>query len=125
MEHIKSHLHASLDPLQFTYRANRRISIHPDPVNSLQLGIQYYLATTDPGLPYTEKADCENWQQNIEHHHSEHRITSGVSPLLFTLLTRYCFARSNTDHMIKFADDTTLVGLIRNEDECTGKRWSS
>ncbi len=40
-----------------------------------------------------------------------------LSPLLFTLLTHYCTAKFSSNHIIKFADDTTVVGLISNNDE--------
>lgn len=40
-----------------------------------------------------------------------------LSPLLFTLMTHDCCARYNTNHIIKFADDTTVVGLISNDDD--------
>ncbi len=33
-----------------------------------------------------------------------------LSPLLFTLLTHDCTAKSSSNHIIKFADDTTVVG---------------
>ncbi len=38
-------------------------------------------------------------------------------PLLFTLLTHDCTAKFSSNHIIKFADDTTVVGLISNNDE--------
>ena len=37
-----------------------------------------------------------------------------LSPLLFT---HDCMARHDSNTIIKFADDTTLVGLITNSDE--------
>ncbi len=40
-----------------------------------------------------------------------------LSPLLFTLLTHDCTAKFSSNHIIKFADDTTAVGLISNKDE--------
>ncbi len=40
-----------------------------------------------------------------------------LSPLLFTLLTHDCIARYNTNHIIKFADDTTVIRLISESDE--------
>ncbi|KAJ8346063.1 hypothetical protein SKAU_G00302560 [Synaphobranchus kaupii] len=40
-----------------------------------------------------------------------------LSPLLFTLLTHDCTTTYITNHMVKFADDTTLVGLITKDDE--------
>ncbi|KAI3353795.1 hypothetical protein L3Q82_005019 [Scortum barcoo] len=39
-----------------------------------------------------------------------------LSPLLFTLLTHDC-TPSHSSNLIKFADDTTMVGLISNDDE--------
>ncbi len=40
-----------------------------------------------------------------------------LSPLLFTLLTHDCTAKFSSNHIIRFADDTTVVGLISNNDE--------
>ncbi|KAK3525628.1 hypothetical protein QTP70_001446 [Hemibagrus guttatus] len=40
-----------------------------------------------------------------------------LSPLLFTLLTHDCAAMHISNHIIKFADDTTVVGLISKNDE--------
>ncbi len=40
-----------------------------------------------------------------------------LSPLLFTLLTHNCTPSNNSNLFIKFADDTTVVGLISNRDE--------
>ncbi|KAI2647702.1 putative RNA-directed DNA polymerase from transposon BS [Labeo rohita] len=40
-----------------------------------------------------------------------------LSPLLFTLLTHDCAPSHSSNLFIKFADDTTVVGLISNNDE--------
>ncbi|KAI5614135.1 hypothetical protein C0J50_3856 [Silurus asotus] len=40
-----------------------------------------------------------------------------LSPLLFTLLTRNCVAMHSSNHIIKFADDMIVVGLISKNDE--------
>ncbi len=40
-----------------------------------------------------------------------------LSPLLFTLLTHDGTAKFSSNHINKFADDTTVVGLISNNDE--------
>ncbi|KAI5618995.1 gastrula zinc finger protein XlCGF28.1-like [Silurus asotus] len=40
-----------------------------------------------------------------------------LSPLLFTLLTHDCAPTHSSNHIIKFADDTTVVGLISKNDE--------
>ena len=48
---------------------------------------------------------------------------STISPVLFTLYTNEC--RSNTqEHVtIKFADDTAIIGLIRDNDETNYRAW--
>ncbi|TWW53209.1 hypothetical protein D4764_0188360 [Takifugu flavidus] len=40
-----------------------------------------------------------------------------LSPLLFTLLTHNCVPSYNTNHIIMFADNTNVVGLITNNNE--------
>ncbi|MCJ8743769.1 hypothetical protein PDJAM_G00098070 [Pangasius djambal] len=40
-----------------------------------------------------------------------------LSPFLFTLMTHDCLAMHSSNHIIKFADDTTVVGLISKNDE--------
>ena len=40
-----------------------------------------------------------------------------LSPLLYSLFPCDCTARHNSNTIIKFADDTTVVGLITDNDE--------
>ena len=40
-----------------------------------------------------------------------------LSPLLYSLFTHYHVAKHNSNTIIKFADDTTVEGLITNNDE--------
>ncbi|KAK3518408.1 hypothetical protein QTP70_000609 [Hemibagrus guttatus] len=40
-----------------------------------------------------------------------------LSPLLFTLLIHDCAAMHSSNHIVKFADDTTVVGLISKNDK--------
>jgi hypothetical protein len=40
-----------------------------------------------------------------------------LSPLLYSLFTHECTARHNSNTIIQFADDTTVVGLITDNDE--------
>ena len=40
-----------------------------------------------------------------------------LSPLLYSLFTQDCMAKHNSNTIIKFADDTALVGLITNNHE--------
>ncbi|XP_013924644.1 PREDICTED: ras-related C3 botulinum toxin substrate 3 [Thamnophis sirtalis] len=37
--------------------------------------------------------------------------------LLFTLMTHDCSIKSAMNHIVKYADDTTVVGLIRDDNE--------
>jgi hypothetical protein len=40
-----------------------------------------------------------------------------LSPLLYSRFTLDCMARHDSNTIIKFADDTTVVGLINDNDE--------
>ncbi|KAK3537430.1 hypothetical protein QTP70_009978 [Hemibagrus guttatus] len=40
-----------------------------------------------------------------------------LSPQLYSLYTNHCVATSSSTKIIKFADDTAVVGLISNNDE--------
>ena len=40
-----------------------------------------------------------------------------LSPLLYSLFTHNCTSRHESNTIIKFADDTTVVGLITDNDE--------
>ena len=42
-----------------------------------------------------------------------------LSPLLYSLFTHDCVAEHDSNTIIKFADDTTVAGLITNNDETT------
>jgi hypothetical protein len=40
-----------------------------------------------------------------------------LSPLLYSLFTHVCVAAHDSNTIIKFADNTTVVGLITDDDE--------
>ena len=44
-------------------------------------------------------------------------VLSPLSPLLYSLFTHDCTIGHNSNTIIKFADDTTVVGLITDNDE--------
>lgn len=45
-----------------------------------------------------------------------------LSPLLYSLYTHFCQSHSNSVLLYKFADDTSVVGLITNKDESDYRR---
>ncbi|KAI4875202.1 hypothetical protein NFI96_000084 [Prochilodus magdalenae] len=47
---------------------------------------------------------------------------SSLSPLLYTLFTYACMASQSNTSIIKFADDTTVIGLITGGDETAYRR---
>lgn len=155
MNHIKSCLPTSLDPLQFAYRANRstedalstllHLSLtHLENRNTYvrilfidfssafntilpqQLIEKLLLLGVDLGMCgwildfLTERRQTVRMGNKIS---KTTTVSTGLpqgcvlSPLLFTLLTHDCSASFNTNHILKFADDTTVVGLITDNDE--------
>uniref|UniRef100_A0A3B1JAG4 Reverse transcriptase domain-containing protein n=1 Tax=Astyanax mexicanus TaxID=7994 RepID=A0A3B1JAG4_ASTMX len=77
----------------------------------------------DPGLSDGETPVSPVRGQHLQHHHTEHGAPQGsvLSPLLFTLLTHDCAAKHSSNSFIKFADDTTVLGLITKGDESANR----
>ena len=44
-----------------------------------------------------------------------------LSSLLYSLFTHDCMAKHASNSIIKFSDDTTVVGLITNDDETANR----
>lgn len=150
-DHIKSNLPASMDHLQFAYRANRSAEdavstllhltlTHLEDKNTYaRILLVDFSSAFNTILPQqlVEKlqllgvgTNTCNWVLDflterkqtvkiISRTSTTTTVITGspqgcvLSPLLFTLLTHDCTA----NHIIKFADDTTVVGLITNGDE--------
>ncbi|KAI2661110.1 hypothetical protein H4Q32_030147 [Labeo rohita] len=146
MRNIKTSLPNTLDPLQFAYRPNRSTDdaisstlhlalTHLENKDSY-LSIQYIIPQqliNKLNLLGLNTSLC-NWildfltgrPQSVRVGHktsSTTTLSTGapqgcvLSPLLFTLLTHDCTAKFSSKHIIKFADDTTVVGLISSNDE--------
>ncbi|KAL0173244.1 hypothetical protein M9458_033555, partial [Cirrhinus mrigala] len=123
-----------LDPLQFAYRANRDLC--EDPVCGLQFGLQHHYSFTPPHQTkptFCPTSICQ-WitsfltdrQQLVRlgKFTSSSRTTNTgapqgcvLSPLLFSLYTNDCTSKDPSVKLLKFADDTTVIGLIRDGDE--------
>ncbi|KAK3563593.1 hypothetical protein QTP86_031826 [Hemibagrus guttatus] len=109
MRHIKTQLPPSLDLLWFVYS--------PD-CETEPAGPEHPPLQLDPGLP--------GRPQSVRIGNSFFSTTTLsigapqgclLSPLLFTLLTHNCAAMHSSNHIIKFADDMTVMGLISKNDE--------
>ncbi|KAK1795717.1 hypothetical protein P4O66_001026 [Electrophorus voltai] len=115
---ITSSLPASMDPLQFAYRHNR----------STDDAIAHLLHTTlthlDEGRGnYVKMLFTDHNQYGWATASSTLTLSTGapqgcvLSPLLYSLYTYDCTATSSSNIIVKFADDTVVVGLISDNDE--------
>ncbi|GAA6107150.1 piezo-type mechanosensitive ion channel component 1-like, partial [Tachysurus ichikawai] len=109
MRHIKTQLPPLLDPLQFAYRPNRSTD------NAIATALHLALTHLDNKDTYSVRIG-----NSIS---STTTLNTGapqgcvLSPLLFTLRTHDCAEMHRSNHIIKFADDTTVVGLISKNDK--------
>ena len=58
---------------------------------------------------------------NLLYYSPVDEIGGVLSPLLYSLFTHDCTARHDSNTIIKFANDTTVLGLITDNDD-TGRR---
>ncbi|KAI3361983.1 hypothetical protein L3Q82_012334, partial [Scortum barcoo] len=97
---------------------------HSDPgqadTEAPQPGTALIAVPLDQKLPHQQASGGENRGQHILYTGPEHRHTTGLraqpSPL-HSLFTSDCSAIHSTNTIVKFADDTTIVGLISDNDE--------
>ncbi len=102
LAYLKASTGPLLDHLQFAYRANRWItSFLTDRQQLVRLEkFSFSTRTTSTGAPQ----GCV------------------LSPLLFSLDTNDCTSKDPSVKLLKFADDTTLIGLIQDDDESAYRR---
>uniref|UniRef100_A0A8K9XHI6 Reverse transcriptase domain-containing protein n=1 Tax=Oncorhynchus mykiss TaxID=8022 RepID=A0A8K9XHI6_ONCMY len=123
-DHITSILPDTLDPLQFAYRPNRStddaIAHCPNPSGQEEtLGLDPALCNWVldflMGRPQVVRVG-NNISTPLILNTGAPQVCV-LSPLLYNLFTHDCVAMHASNSIIKFADDTTVVGLITNNDE--------
>ncbi len=67
----------------------------------------------DPGLPDRQKSGGQNGQQHIISPGHQHWCSAGLCPQP----THNCTATQSSNVIVKFTDDTTVIGLITDNDE--------
>ncbi|KAI3354593.1 hypothetical protein L3Q82_019099 [Scortum barcoo] len=140
LESSGSRQHPCLDPYQFAYRAKRSTddaicsALHPalthldkkdSYVRMLFIDFSSAFNTIIPQqlICKLDKLGLStslcNWLLDFLSQRPQAGTPQGcvLSPLLFTLLTHDCTPTHSSNHLVKFADDTTLVGLITKGDE--------
>ncbi|KAK0149886.1 RNA-directed DNA polymerase from mobile element jockey [Merluccius polli] len=137
LQHLKASLPKNFDPHQFAYRANRSTedavaAVLHTALSHLELPGTYVrlLFVNYSSAFNTIVPDILNFLTNqpqvvtVGQAHSA-TLTLGtgspqgcvLSPLLYNLYTSDCTPKHPTNSIIKFADDTTVVGLITGGDE--------
>ncbi|KAK7919117.1 hypothetical protein WMY93_010401 [Mugilogobius chulae] len=151
LPHLKSFT-SLLDPLQFAYRANRSVDDainlafhfilqHLDSPGTyarilfvdfssafntiLSALLQDKLSQLKVPDFLMDRRQCVRLGKNVS---TTRTINTGspqgcvLSPLLFSLYTNCCTSSHDSVKLIKFADDTTLIGLISDEDSGDDRR---
>ncbi len=83
-------------------------------------GTEQISVQLDPGLPDRQKSGGQNGQQHFISADPQHWCSPQgcvLSPLLYSLYTHDCTATRSSNVIVKFADDTTVIGLITDNDE--------
>ncbi len=135
LAYLKDITRPLLDPLQFAYRANGSVD---DTVN---MGLHYILQHLDKPGNYARIlfVDFSSAFNTIMPDLLSDKLTQLVrlgkltsrtltistgapqscvlSPLLFSLYTNDCTSKDPSGKLLKFADDTTVIGLIKDGDE--------
>ncbi len=79
-------------------------------------------------LDLTGRPVSPSWPQHLEHYHTEHRCPTGLcaQPAALHAADPRLHWQVQLQPIIKFSDDTSVVGLINNNDEHTTERnWHS
>ncbi len=98
-------------------------SPHQASCQTLRPRPKHFTLWLDSRLPHWQTTSGENgmkigknWMK-IQLHHPEHRSPTGLCPELYSLYTHDCVSSHSSTSIVKFADDTVVLGLISNNDE--------
>ncbi|KAK3549273.1 hypothetical protein QTP70_034478 [Hemibagrus guttatus] len=106
MSHIKRNIPTTVDPFQFAYRQNRSTE---DAVNAA-----IHTALTLGGPQAVRVGNRISGIRTVSTGTPQGCV---LSPLLYTLFTYDCVASQTNTKIIKFADDTAVIGLITGVEE--------
>ncbi len=83
------------------------------------LGPKHYTLWLDSRLPHRQTSSGEARPVHLKLHHPDVGAPQGcvLSPLLYSLYTHDCVSSHSSTSIIKFADDTVVLGLISKNDE--------
>ncbi|KAK3546942.1 hypothetical protein QTP86_005332 [Hemibagrus guttatus] len=114
MKHIKTQLPPSLDPLQFANRPNR--STNDAITTTLHLSLTH-LDNKDTYVRMLFIDFSSAFNTIIPQHLIEKLSLLGLNTSLCNWILDFLTGRPHSNHIIKFADDTTVVGLFSKNDE--------
>ncbi|KAK1786847.1 hypothetical protein P4O66_017229, partial [Electrophorus voltai] len=116
MRHIKTQLPPSLDPLQFMYHSNRSTD------DAISTTLHLALTHLDKKGTYVRMLfiDFSSAFNTILPQHLIGKLSLlGLNTSLCNWILDFLTAMHSSNHIIKFADDTTVVGLINTDNEST------
>ena len=116
LAHLKTCLPPTLDPFQFAYRQNRSTE------DAISTALHSALSHLDNSNTYVRMLfiDFSSAFNTIIPSKLITKLTElgcVLSPLLYSLFTYDCTTIHGSNTIVKFADDTTVIGLISNNDE--------
>ncbi|KAI4879613.1 hypothetical protein NFI96_006236 [Prochilodus magdalenae] len=116
LTHIKATIDVTVDPHQYAYRRNRSTD---DAISSVVHTALTHLEQKDSyvGCSLPQSVRIHNLSSSTTILSTGSPQGCVLSPLLFTLLTYDCSPIHPGCHIVKFADDTAVVGCITNSDE--------
>ncbi|KAK3553582.1 hypothetical protein QTP70_005752 [Hemibagrus guttatus] len=114
MRHIKTQLPPTLDPLQFAYRPNR--STDDAITTTLHLSLTH-LDNKDKYVRMLFIDFNSAFNTIIPQHLIEKLSLLGLNTSLCNWILDFLTGRPHSNHIVKFADDTNMVGLISKKDE--------